>query len=255
MTPSAAIPGMKPAVERGGSDAVNSQGIAFDGEDQQLVGDMLHDLSQPFSTLTCLLEVNLLLSRSLKQVRHDLKIALQQVRSMVEKFRGLREFWEAGTGQQHEQVLSLIGCLRQQLADLRPVADAENVKVVLSCESGASSSECLVNFQPSRLRQALSNLLQFALASAAAGSEIKILVGKADDAAQFTIEISAVSSRFLRTGSTAELAECKQHEMKRRLALAIARRILKGGQGSLGVEDSGEHLRLAVRLPSASSPK
>ena len=67
-----------------------------EGQYRQLMSDLLHDLSQPLSTLTCLLEVNLLLSRRLKDVRHDLKIALRQVHWIVRLFRGLRELVDAG---------------------------------------------------------------------------------------------------------------------------------------------------------------
>ena len=80
-------------------------------EYQQLMSDLLHDLSQPLSTLTCLLEVNLLLSRPLKQVRHDLKIALQQVHGIVRLFRGLRELVDAGALQQDQERVSLTACL------------------------------------------------------------------------------------------------------------------------------------------------
>jgi K+-sensing histidine kinase KdpD len=250
-------------------DPVFNPGSAtVDAEYQQLMSDVFHDLSQPLSTLTCLVEVNLLLSRPAKQLRHDLKIALKQVHSIVRLIRALRELVDAGNAHQDQQVLPLAGCLREVVADLLPVAELANVKLSLLCRSGTSSSDCLVNFQASRLRQALFHLLEFALGSAAAGAEVKITAGDEDEAARLTVAISAVTISTIviseaggsgpkarAAGGTAESAERKQRELKRRLGLAIARRIFESAAGSLHTEDSGERLWLEVRLPLVSLPK
>src|SRR5579872_3381054 len=109
---------------------------------RQLISDIFHDLSQPLSTLVCLLEVNLMLSRTVKQWRRDLKIALKQARSIVTHIRALRELWEAGSEPQDEQILSLSACLREAVGDMLPVAESAKKKLYLN-----SSSECRVRFQ------------------------------------------------------------------------------------------------------------
>jgi signal transduction histidine kinase len=218
-----------------------------DCEYEQLMSEMFHDLSQPLSTSTCVLEVNLMVRRSLKQVRHDLKIALQQVRSIVRLFRNLRELWEAGIPQQDQQVLSLPGCLREVLAELLPLAERANVKFSL-----ISSPDCLVKFQTSRLRQALFHLLEFALGSSAAAAEVNIRAAEENDVVRVGLAISAIGGEFLAAGSTAESAEWKQRDLQRRLALAIAGRIFESADGTLHAEDSGARLRIEVCLPSVS---
>jgi len=245
----AASPARKSVV----SPVLTSANSTVNGEYQQLMTDMFHDLSQPLSTLTCLVEVNLLLSRPLKQLRRDLKIALQQVRSIVQLFRNLRELWEAGNVQQDQQVFSLTGCLREVLADLLPVAKSTHVKVTLT-----SGSDCLVNFQASRLRQALFHLLESALGASPASAKVKITAGEENDGVRVTVEVSLVGgagSKAQDSGSTAESAERKQREFKRRLGLAIARRIFETADGSLHAEGSGERLWLEVRLPLVSLAK
>ena len=220
------------------------------------MGDMFHDLSQPLSTLTCLLEVNLLLSRPAKQTRHDLQIALKQVHSIVRLVRGLRELADAGNVHQDQQVLSVAAYLREVVADLRPVAESANVKLSLICRAGTSSSGCLVNLQPSRLRQALYHLLEFALGSAAAGAEIEIAAGEEDGAARVRVALPALDSRHPKAlAPTAESAERKQCELKQRLGLAIARRIFESVDGSLHTEDGRGRLWLEVRLPLVPLPK
>lgn len=224
-----------------------------DPEYQQLTSDIFHDLSQPLTTLVCLLEVNLLLSRPAKQVRHDLQIALKQANSIVRFDRALRELWESGNTPEHEQVLSLTACLREVVADLLPVAESANVKLSLT-----SSRDSLVNFHAGRLRQAVFYLLEFALGSAAVGAEVKVAASEEEESVRITVAISeAVSfaSKARTVENNADSAEQKQREWKRRMGPAIARRIIESGDGTLQTESSGKRLWLEVRLPSASCPK
>jgi len=217
------------------------------GEYQQLMSELLHDLSQPLSTLTCLLEVNLLLSRPLKQVRHDLKIALQQLHGIVRLFRRLRELVDAGALQQDQERVSLTSCLTGIVADLSPLAGAARVKL-----SAGSSSDCLVNFQASRLRQALTHLLEFALSSPArAQITITTATGRLTIAVRATVPRSVESAPENRAdGSTAE----SQREWNRNRGLAIARRIFEAGGASFETGDDEECcLRLEVGFPVARS--
>jgi signal transduction histidine kinase len=224
-----------------------------DGDDRQLMSDLLHDLSQPLSTLTCLLEVNLLLSRPLKQVRHDLKIALQQIHWIVRLFRGLRELIDAGNAHPGREPLTLADCVREAVADVLPRAEQAGVKLSLSSSSG---SECVVNFQASRLRQGLVHLMEFAVGSAAAGAEATITTEVDGDAARLTIAVSQAGLAEPVPDdpqkSSAESQARKQGEWNRRLGLAIARRIFLSAQASFEVESSQEGLWLEAVLPLAS---
>jgi K+-sensing histidine kinase KdpD len=225
---------------------------AADAEYRQLMSDLLHDLSQPLSTLTCLLEVNLLLPRSLKQVRHDLKTALHQAHSIARLFRLLRALWESGSAQQDTETVSLTACLRETVADLLPVAEAAKVKLLLT-----SNSACRVNFQPSRLRQAINYLIGFAIESSAGQSEIKITADEERGVARITDVISAVAGGgVLPQGNPAEAAEQRQRDLKRRLGLVAAGRIFEGGGGQIEIASDrlrttygGERFGIEGRLP------
>ena len=220
---------------------------------QELVSDIFHELSQPLSTLTCLLEINLLLSRTVKQWRHDVKIALKQIRSVVWLVRALRELWEAGSAQQNQEVLSVAVCLREVMAELLPAAKSTKAKIFLT-----SSSDCLVNIQPSRLRQGFTSLLNFAMESGGGGAEVKIVANEEGKAAQVTVVISTVdfpSAKAVSGRNAAELAEGKRRDLKKRLGLAVAWRVFQSADGSLRAEDRGDRLWLEVRLPLVSLPK
>jgi len=248
----------KPALSPSGDCAlkpgVKPENANADGEYQQLGSDIFHDLSQPLSTLVCLLEVNLMLSRPAKQLRNDLQIALKQANAVVRLHRDLRELWDAGNAQQDRKELSLTLCLREVVADLLPVAELAKVTVSLT-----SSSDCRVVFQSSRLRQALVHLLEFALDSGVAGAEIIVTADGENRTARVTVAVSAVALAKTGTsgakgleGEPTQQAEWKDRELKRRLRLAIARRIFESANGSLQVRDRGEQLWLEVRLPVVS---
>ncbi len=232
---------------------------------QQLMSDVFHDLSQPLSTLTCLLEVNLLLSRPAKQVRHDLKIALHQVHFIVRLFRELRELADAGRVSEDQQRLPLTDCLREVVADVLPVAKLAKVKLSLTCKSETAAPGCMVNFQASRMRQALVHLLESALGSAATGAEVTITTSEDAEAARLTVAVSPLAILPVATlqadesgpknGTSASAvgsAERKQRELKRRLGLAIARRIFEAAGATLLTQDSEERLWIEVRVPLAS---
>lgn len=219
-------------------------------EYQQLGSDIFHDLSQPLSTLVCLLEVNLMVSRPVKQLRHDLQIALKQANSVVRLHRALRELWDAGNVPQDQETLSLTVCLREVAAELLPAAALAKVRVSL-----APSSECRVRFQGSRLRQALVHLLEFSLDSCAAGAAMTITADEKGQTARVTVAVSAVAPETGAESSAGEppqQADGKGRELKRRLRLAMARRTFESANGSLQVKHSGEQLWLEVSLPVIS---
>ncbi len=253
----AASPALNPAVSPGGEKV--------EGEYQQLMHDIFHELSQPLSTLTCLLEVNLLVSRPAKRTRHDLQIALKQTQSVMRLFRGLRELVEAGDPKQDQQVLNLADCLHEVIADIVPVAEKQNVKLALLGEAAISSDKCLVSFQASRLRQGLLRALEFTLEGCPGGMEIQITSAADGDVARVIVAVPTVQPPKVvvakadahgnRVASVDDSMNVKQRELKRRLALAVARRIFEGADGSLRVQNSTNALCLEVRLPLVSLPQ
>jgi signal transduction histidine kinase len=234
-----------------------------EAEYQQLMKDIFHELSQPLSTLTCLLEVNLLMPRPAKRTRHDLQIALKQTHSVMRLIRGLRELVEAGDAQQDQQTLNLTDCLVEAVADLLPVAEKQSVKLVLVCEAG-SDSTCLVRFQASRLRPGLLRLLEFTLEGCSRGTELQITAAADRDAVRVTVAVptesvpeaviakaGAVKTRVPASDGSADI---KQRELKRRVRLAIARRIFEGAAGRLMVLHGTNGLCLEVCLPLVPPP-
>jgi signal transduction histidine kinase len=220
------------------------------GECQALISEAFHELSQPLSTLTCLLEVSLE-SRSSKQSRRNLQIALQQVGSIVRLFKALRELVEAGNAdsEKDRHVLSLNAWVREAVEDLMPVADSAGVKLGM-----ASSAECQVSVEARALRTALYHLLGFALDACAGGADVKIMVGEEGNEAVVGVEISpGRPSPPSPAAGTPELAEWKRHKLEQRLGAAIAGRIFEGEGGGLRIDSEGTQWCIEARLPLASS--
>jgi hypothetical protein len=180
-------------------------------------------------------------------------------------FRGLRELVASGDSQQDQQVLSLTGCLSEVAADFLPVALKRNVKVALLCEVDASSGRGLVSVQATRLRQGLLHLLEFALEGCPQGAEIQITSAEDGELARVMVAVPTVQPPELVTAkagaqgrsvvSADDSMNVKQRELKRRLALAIARRSFEGADGSLHVRDGANSLCLEVGLPLALLPQ
>jgi signal transduction histidine kinase len=232
------------------SAALVNAGQAIAGSEyQQLMSDTFHELSQPLSTATCLLEITLA-SRFTKQSRRNLQIALQQIQSIVRLFSALRELVRFGNTEtaKERQIVPLNVCLRDVVEDLRPVAESAGVEL-----SMASTSDCLVYLEASGLRQALYHLLGYALDSSASGAEMKITVGDVGEEADVEVEVSnGRSDSHAPAPGTPEMAEWKRHKLEQRLGLAIAGSIFENGGGSLRMEDDGTRLWLRVRLPLAA---
>jgi signal transduction histidine kinase len=245
--------------------AVSPRRETAEGEYQQLMHDIFHELSQPLSTLTCLIEVNLLVSRPAKRTRHDLQIALKQIHSVVRLFRSLRELLETSDPPQDRQVLSLTDCLREVVADFLPVALKRNVKLALLCGGNASSGKNLVSVQASRLRQGLLHLLEFALEGCPGGREIQVTSTADGEVARVLVAVPTVQppevviakagAHGTSVASADDSMNVKQRELKRRLALAIARRSFEGAEGSLQVRNGANAICLEVRLPLVFLPR
>lgn len=256
---------MSPAASPALSSTVTARRETAEAEYRQLMHDIFHDLSQPLSTLTCLLEVNLLVSRPAKRMRHDLQIALKQTHSVMRLIRGLRELVGAGDPQEEQSAVNLTDGLREVVADLLPVAEKQNVKLSLVAEVDGSKDQCLVRFQAWRLRQGLLRLLEFAMEGCPRGTEIKITATRGDAAARVAVAIPSLSprggivrkvgTRAKREAPVSGSAKVKPPELKTRLALVIARRIFESGDGSLQVQHGTAGLCLAVCLPRIASPQ
>jgi len=221
---------------------VFENGIAANCEYRNVLVDLFHALTQPLTTLQLCLSGSLQKPQSAEGYRRDLRMALQQAKSVVFLTAAIRELvaCEAGNGQQHKSDLS--ACVREVVDDLLPVAESADLTLSLTCRGS-----CHVKLESGRLRQAVFYLVESALNHSRSGSEISIRVTQARSEADLTVRISASPRKKL--GVSRKPVGTNISEPHRRLTLAIARRTFESAAGSFQVRRNSRQTTLIIRLP------
>lgn len=218
-------------------------GVAGCTEDSQLVSDLFHALNQPITALRCSLELSLHRPRTAEQYRGTLQAAMQQAELIAGWAVGIRALLQADDAGDDLQVLPLGGFLRDAVADLQPVAESLQLEFGLHCDSAG-----LVLFEPQRLQQALSGILDFAIDLSSAGATVMVDARDRDREAVIVLATSP-PDRALSRGSARPTPKDAGRTLRQRLGLAIPRRIVAAAGGSLQAETGRGGLRIELCLP------
>ena len=212
-------------------------------EDSQLVSDLFHALNQPITALRCSVELSLHRPRTAVQYRGTLQAAMQQAELIAGWAVGIRALLQADDAGDDLQVLPLDGFLRDAVADLQPVAESLQLEFGLHCDSAGR-----VLFEPQRLQQALSGVLDFAIDSSSAGATVMVDARDRDREAVIVLATSPPDSALGR-GSARQTPKDAGCTLRQRLGLAIPRRIVTAAGGSLQAETGRGGLRIELCLP------
>ena len=217
--------------------AVGNSTAAVVGEPQQLVSELLHQLSQPLTTLCCALELALLQTPTAVQYVEIVRQALAQAEKVSELANAIRELFDASRAGESGEVLDLRRAVEDAIADLVPVAESRGVQV---CR--LPGPLCPVRFDGPRLRQALFHLIAFAIGSGNAGATVTIeLVGRGSEA-MLALTVSG-------PGSGNDRSADSDLEPLRRLGLGIARAIFEAQGGRFCAGRGAEGVNVEVGLP------
>jgi len=212
------------------------EGAAHRGELRPLLAELFHALSQPLTSLRCGLAVSLQAPRTRQEYQRHLEMALEQAESVSRLTEAIRELVEAGN-YQGRHVVSLGQYLQEAAADLQPVA--ESAGVIMSLHSQAL---CPVDFSADRLRQALHYLLGYILNHSAPAAEVSIAAQEDGGFAEVTVHGS-------QWAEPAPDLTSEGRQLRRRLGLALARRIFERSGGHLDVQQTGPGFCFQLRLP------
>jgi C4-dicarboxylate-specific signal transduction histidine kinase len=212
-------------------------------EDSQLVADLFHALNQPITALRCSLELSLHRPRTAEQYRETLQAAMQQAELIAGWAVGIRALLQADDAGDELQVLALDSFLRDAVADLQPVAESLQLEFGLHCDSAG----CVL-FEPQRLQQALSGVLDFAIGLSSAGATVMVDAHERDREAVIVLATSP-GAAALGSGSAWQPPKDAGRILRQRLGLAIPRRIVAAAGGSLQAETSRAGLRIELCLP------
>jgi hypothetical protein len=243
-------------------------------QSHDVLGDLLHSLNQPLTSLQCSLEISLVhsfdhsLERSIEEVTEEqqksVSCALQQTEKVIGMVQLMREYLDAEHPQRLVPPVALAPALRSVVEELSSIAAVREIGLQLS-----GTSRTMLRIPPEMLRRALQYLIMATIEAQLAGS--KILLSLREDAVATVLvaeceaeECGAEECRpddchELKTGNNL-LSGRDQGRLTSstvstlaRVRMAIASRILKSGGASLELNDAAR-AGFVLRIPSQVVP-
>ncbi|MFZ3265949.1 MAG: hypothetical protein WA172_18230 [Terriglobales bacterium] len=202
--------------------------------DQELLGDLLHSLSQPLTSLRCSLELSI--DEVTEQQQQTVSAALQQTETVIGMIQLMREYLDAEQGA-GEDAVALMPVLRTMCEDLSSMAALRSVglRVLGTCAAKLRVGE-------PRLRLALQYLILAMIEQQPERSEITLLL---TEGAAGTV-LRAQGERSLngpeasppeKDPGTRQLQRDAVRATMRRMRLAIAGRVLETAGAALTLDD------------------
>jgi signal transduction histidine kinase len=216
--------------------------------DQELLGDLLHSLSQPLTSLRCSLELSI--DEATEQQQQTVSAALEQTETVIGMIQLMREYLDAeqGAGQ---HAVALMPVLRSMAEDMSSIAALRNIRlrVLGTCAAKVRVAE-------PRLRLALQYLILAMIERQPAGSEITLLVaeGPAGAVLRAQGERRFVDPEGSRPGKAPDNRQSKRDSVgatMRRVRLVIAGRVLETAGAALALDDGAPGFVLRIPRPSA----
>lgn len=215
--------------------------------DQELLGELLHSLSQPLTSLRCSLELSI---EDVTEQQQMVSEALQQTETVIGMIQLMREYLDAEQdGGEH--TVALMPVLRSIAEDLTSIAAVRNIRLRLV-------GTCAVRLRvaEARLRLALQYLILEMIDRQPAVGEVTLLVAEGPAGAVLRVqgERRIVDSE----GSHPEKARGNPQSKRdsvgatmRRVRLAIAGRVLETAGAALALDDDTPGFVLRIPRPGA----
>lgn len=205
---------------------------------RSVLAHLLHALNQPLTGLQCSMELAVATSRTPEQYVCTLREGLEltsRMRLLVEAIRELTDPQQNRIGTQESLPLDLL--VRETAAGLRPIAEENNLRLVLQYH------ELLpVKGDRKRLTELTFRLLESGLSLAQSGTEVRITMSSEENCA---VLVCSWTHALVREHSPFSRAE---------LGLLLARAGWEQAGASWSEESVGSVQSFAIRIPTVSSP-
>jgi hypothetical protein len=231
-----------------------------------VLGELLHSLSQPLTSLRCSLELSLELSPQevAEQQQESVVLALQQTEKVIGMIQLMREYLDAEQPGPKPCATALAPALRSVIEDLSSIAAVRGIQLRL-----VGTCLATVPVPEPRLRLALQYLIATMVEVQPSDSKITILLGQGPAGTVLRVEgergshepnVRDLNFHDLEqnaTSQSAKLAPVRASSASlstlRRVRLAIARRVLETAGASLvlaggGADPTGFVLRVPLRV-------
>ncbi|HYU47432.1 MAG TPA: hypothetical protein VEK84_14800 [Terriglobales bacterium] len=219
-------------------------------QDQEVLGELLHSLSQPLTSLRCSLELSF--DEVAEQQQATVSVALQQTEKVIGMIQLMREYLDAEEPGSEAHPVALARAARAVVEELSSIAALRGIRLPLAGTCTAS-----VPVPEPRLRLALQYLLAALIQAAPANSEITLRLeeGSSESVLRVECEKGAPPRDDLARGPHSKRDSVSGTLGKVRIA--IASRVLEAAGAFLAIEDGdrpGFVLRIPRWLATSSTP-
>jgi hypothetical protein len=209
-----------------------------------VLGELLHSLSQPLTSLRCSLELSLDFPRepieeAVEQRQESVAVALQHIEKVIGMIRLMREYLEADQPRPQARPSALAPALTGVIDELSSIAAVRGLRLHL-----IGTCTAVLSLPEARLRLALQYLVASLIDAQPAGGKVMLLLGEgpAGTVLRAEAECPCCEPNFPKAdpNSTSQPAERNpavaipsSAAALRRARLAIATRLLEGAGASL----------------------
>lgn len=212
-------------------------------ENQEILGELLHSVSQPLTTLCCSLELSI--GKASGQQQEAVSAALEQAERVINQVRLLREYLDAELLVPSARPIRFAGVVMAVVEELSFVAAANQIELKLE-----GTSEALVAIAEPRLRLALQYLFSLLMEGLPPKAKVILHFEEGRSESLLRSEVIAFGPQ-LRTGFSSQHSQERDLSTCRKVKLAIASRVLESGGASLELDSDAS--RLIVRIPHLST--
>ncbi len=242
-----------------------------------VLGELLHSLSQPLTGLRCSLELSLQLPLELsieevaEQQQESVSAALQQTEKVIGMIQLMREYLDAEQPGPGTSPVALAPAMRSVVEELSSIAAVRGIRLRL-----VGTCTATVPVPESRLRLALQYLIATMIEAQAVGGKVMLLLGEGPAGAVLRVEgecgsrepnfrepkLREMEPSVTNPGAKHDSAGVTLASVStlRRVRLAIASRVLEAAGASLVFGDSDAHhlgvdpTGFVLRIPRRVAP-
>jgi len=210
-------------------------------ENRDLLGELLHSVSQPLTTLRCSLELSL--DEGAEQQLQTITTAMEQTENVIAMIQLMREYLDAEPRETEGPLIALMPVLTSVVNDLSTWAALGEVRIRITRTCPAE-----LPIKLPWVRKALEYLLSAMIERQPAGSEIT--VGTSESPSGVLLRVEGEQG----FGIPLNLSRKRDSVAAtiRRVRLAIAARVLEGAGVTLSCDDGDS--ALVLRIPLAGRP-
>lgn len=210
-------------------------------EQESLLPELLHALSQPLTSLRCSLEVTLLQPRDSEEYRKRLRDSLKLTEDITVLARGIRELIDVEQAPGSPSIVPFDRVLRSSVRELLPLADEQGVTLSLLCEPSLKARGDELQFFTAAMY-----FLSFVLNFAGKGDEVSVQATSSSGEVAVLFDSCRQDARqlepALKIGEESQTASAY-------LKLLIARRIFEVAGGRVHIERNASTVSVRAWLP------